>query len=442
MDKPSLYKDPTRNMDKAYIKTTETQRWEGTPLSKPVPRRFDAVAFGETMASQEPIGLYTSHSAPTMYMTTGGGETNQIVALSYIFGMRGTVIGAVVADNEGFRVRDSLRQAGVILHQNHFLIYNKDPLGKYYTPLNTSNAGKGIRVPETEYKRANSPMRLFCDATDFHITEFFENEGTHIAIVGGICNIISPKIHEANLLYLDLAGQTGAFRIGDLNFRKDLVADLAAKDKELPQRWSHEMVDRLDMVIGNQSDYQKQLGFKTTPIDPKAPLSEVLGAYQEMLKEVHKAKPNLKMSAVQLRNAITADRIQWLAAIYDPVIDDMYISPIFKGMHGEGVEIGNRIGGGDSVSSAIAGILFLGYTLKDAGVTWPDTPMVVDRDQQEFIQHARVLEDNVLISAATFGAVNGLLTQTLDGDVTRILWPQLRDAVKTACEGTGAHVAR
>ncbi len=439
---PTLYAPPQRNLETAFIKTTPTQRWDGTTLEREVPREFDAVAFGETLYCEVPSGNYPTHAANNFYVTVGGGETNQVVALSYIFDLDTTVFGAVCRDSMGIHIRDTLRQAGVTIDPSRFPMYKSDDLGEVHSPFYRSNRGSGIRVAETEYCRGNTPMRRVCTAADFDFATFFRTQGAHVAIAGGIANLLSDEMHNANIQYLKLAGETGAFRVGDLNFRAALV-----KGVDDPTAWSHEMVDNLDMVIGNQSDYQKQTGYGLPrPIDPRANLSEVLDVFKEMLNEVHKDKKNLRLLGVQLRNAITADRIQWTAAIYDPIEDKMYVSPIFKGALGEGVDICYRVGGGDSTASGIIGSLYLGLTLQDLndgkGIKWPDPPLIVDEDQRDFVQATRLLEDNVLMSAAVMGATNGLLTQTQDDDATRILWEQLQREVSSACEGTGAHNAR
>src|SRR3990172_11910067 len=83
-----------------------------------------------------------------------------------------------------------------------------------------------------------------------------------------------------------------------------------------------------------------------------------------MLARVAKKYSNLKLVGTQLRAALSADRINWGAVLYDPAEEKIHLAAIR-----ENVEIADRTGGGDSFVSGVAAALLKGKSLQDA-VEW------------------------------------------------------------------------
>lgn len=432
-----LYQPQQRNLATAYIKTDETHRWDGSELGKTVPRKYVMTAFGETLATGIPPKGVPYNAARDLRIEHGGGETNGAEAFAYCLDQPSAVFGALVRDMWGFAALGGLKEAGVDV--SHILQFEADSLGNIHSPFYISEIGAGVRASRTQYFREHTPMRKVVKSSDFDWEKFHRNEGTIIAATGGICNLLSEETHKAVLAYLDVAGQYGCFRYTDLNFREALVGKGNDAVKEA-QRRNQEMVRRVEMVIGNQSDFTKALGEEKVKVDPKAPLHEAIGAYQEQLKRVAEKYSNLKLVSIQLRNAITSDRIGWGALLYDVVNDKMYFSPILQGAVGEGVDIEYRVGGGDSVASLTAGILYLGKRLSDIKDLKLAKP--VDEERARIFEKIGQNLDDVLQSAVVFGMMHGMLVQTIETDVSRILFSDLETHVKSELAGSGAHTLR
>ena len=198
------------------------------------------------------------------------------------------------------------------------------------------------------------------------------------------------------------AGKYGTFRSFDLNYRSKVEPNKDARARDEPP-----IVPHVDFLVGNQSDFADALGYETKKVDKEAPFDVWLAVYTEMLRKVAKDYPNLKLIGTQLRGALTADRINWGAVLYDVAEDKIYQAAVR-----ESIEIADRTGGGDSFASGVAAALLKGKTVQEA-VEW--------------------------------GAAHGILVQETPGDTTMVTEKDVLAEVKRAQARRGserAEVAR
>ena len=123
-----------------------------------------------------------------------------------------------------------------------------------------------------------------------------------------------------------------------------------------------------------------------------------------MLRAVAKDFPNLKIIGTQLRGALSADRINWGAVLYDVSEDKMH-----RAVVRENVEIADRTGGGDSFASGTMAAIMNGKALEDA-VQW--------------------------------GAAHGILVQETPGDFSMVKQADVEAEVKRALSGGGVSALR
>jgi 2-dehydro-3-deoxygluconokinase len=128
----------------------------------------------------------------------------------------------------------------------------------------------------------------------------------------------------------------------DLNFRDSLWKSIGGKAKA--QEVNREIVRTVDLLLGNEEDFSAMLG-----VHPKGVTEDFaelpIAAYEDMLREVAAAYPNLKLIASTLRTAHTASRNAWGAiALYQDQI--VHIPQI-------DIDIYDRVGGGDSFASGL-----------------------------------------------------------------------------------------
>lgn len=363
---------------------------------------YDEVSLGEVMLRIDPGDVPI---ARTRYARIwhGGGETNVAEGLSYCFGLRTAVVTALVDDGIGRNIENQMRESGV---DTSMIIwfntkakgnFSTDAKGTLHNGINFTWAGKGVLPSVTEYYRAHTPIRELKPG-DFDWTGLFKR-GVRWFHTGGIYALISPSSGQVAIEALKSAGDAGTFRSYDLNYRSKVEPN-----KERARELNREIVKYCDMLMGNQDDFDDCLGEQCRKVGKDEPLEIWLQAYTEMLRGVAKKYPNLKLIGTQLRAALSADRINWGAALYDVAEDKIYLAAVR-----ENIEIADRTGGGDSVVSGIAGALLKGLSLEDA-VQW--------------------------------GAAHGILAQETPGDVTMVKEDDVKAEVKRAISGGGVSALR
>jgi len=364
--------------------------------------RYDALALGEVMMRIDP-GDIPTHRARSARIWHGGGETNVAEGLAACFGLRTAVITALVDDGIGRNIENQMREAGV--DTSHIIWFNTSGKGKYATDgkgtlhngVNFTWAGKGVLPSVTEYYRAHTPVRELKPG-DVDWDAVFGG-GVRWFHTGGIYSLISPTSSELALEAMKKAGEHGTFRSSDLNYRSKVEPN-----KERARSINKRLVPHVDFLVGNQSDFLDALGYESKSVAESDPFSVWLEAYAEMLRRVAEDYPNLKIIGTQLRGALTADRINWGAVLYDVAEDKVYQAAVR-----EGIEIADRTGGGDSFVSGVAAALMKGKGLQDA-VDW--------------------------------GAAHGILVQETPGDTTMVTQAEVEKEVARARKGGGVSALR
>jgi len=363
---------------------------------------YDAVALGEVMLRIDP-GDVPTHRARHARIWHGGGETNVAEGLSACFGLRTAVVTALVDDGIGRNIENQLREAGV--NTSHVIWFSTGGKGEHATDgkgtlhngINFTWSGKGVLPSVTEYYRAHTPVREL-KRGDVDWGGLF-GRGVRWFHTGGIYTLISPTSSEVALEAMKAAGEQGVFRSFDLNYRAKVEPN-----KERAREINRGIVPHTDFLVGNQSDFLDALGYESRKVATSDPLDAWLDAYQEMLRQVAKDYPNLKLIGTQLRAAITADRISWGAVLYDAGEDRMHQAAVR-----EGIEIADRTGGGDSFMSGVAAALLKGQG-PEVAVEW--------------------------------GAAHGIMVQETPGDTTMVRQRQVEQEVARAKKGGGVSALR
>jgi 2-dehydro-3-deoxygluconokinase len=249
----------------------------------------------------------------------------------------------------------------------------------------------------TEYYRAHTPIREIKPG-DFDWAGLFA-KGVRWFHTGGIYALISPTSGDVALEAMGAAGDAGTFRSFDLNYRSKVEPD-----KDRARKINRRIVELADFVVGNQNDFDDALGEQSRPVSKDESFDVWLEAYSEMLRRVAKAYPNLKLIGTQLRGALSADRINWSAVLYDVAEDKIHRATVR-----ENVEIADRTGGGDSFASGVAAALLKGKSVADA-VQW--------------------------------GAAHGICVQSTPGDTTMVTQADVEKEVKRAATGGGVSALR
>ena len=365
--------------------------------------RYDAVSLGEVLLRIDPGDVPTAR-ARTARIWQGGGETNVTVGLSYTFGLRAAVLTALVDDGVGRNIENQLREVG--LDTSRVIWFNNSGKGKYSTDakgtlhngVNFTWAGKGLLPSVTEYYRAHTPIREIGPG-DVDWDHLFGEVGTRWFSTGGIYTLLSPKTAALAEEGMRKAGEHGVGRSFDLNYRSKVEPD-----KERAREINRGIVPHVDFLVGNHDDFDDALGFETDPVPKDAPFEEWLDAYTVMLRKVAGDYPDIRLIGTQLRGALSADRIDWGAVLYD-VANDAVHQAVVR----ENVEIADRTGGGDSFASGV-----IAATLNGKG-------------PEEAVQ---------------WGAAHGILVQETPGDITFVTQGDVEKEIARALAGGGVSALR
>ncbi len=363
---------------------------------------YDAVALGEVMMRIDPgdIPVARARSARIWH---GGGECNVAEGLSACFRMKTALVTALVDDGVGRNIENQLREAGV--DTSLIIWFRTDGEGRFCTDhkgtlhngINFTWAGKGVLPSVTEYYRAHTPVRELKPG-DVDWDGLFE-KGVRWFHTGGIFNLISATSCELAIEAVRMAGKHGTFRSYDLNYRSKVEPD-----KGRARKVNQEIVAHVDLLVGNQSDFDDALGYQSEKVAPDAPFEKWLDVYTALLRRVGREYPNLKLIGTQLRGALTADRISWGAVLYDVQQDRLCTAAVR-----ENIEIADRTGGGDSFVSGVA---------------------------------AALMKGNDIETAVQWGAAHGICVQETPGDTTMVTQKDVEKEVRRAMAGGGVSALR
>ncbi|MBT4482467.1 MAG: sugar kinase, partial [Candidatus Latescibacteria bacterium] len=327
---------------------------------KPVEKtKYDIATLGEVMLRIDPINVPLAR-VRTARIWHGGGETNVGEGLAYAFRMRAAAVTALVDDGIGRSIESQLNEAGI--DTSHIIWFNTAGSGKHSTDrkgslhngIHFTWAGKGVLPYTTEYYRAHTAVSTLSPG-DFDWDKLF-SQGVRWFHTGGIFTLIGSETAGFALEAMKTAKKYGTFRSFDLNYRAKVEPD-RKKAGEINRR----IVAETEFLVGNQSDFYDALGYETRSVSKDEPMDAFMAAYTDMLRQVAKDYPNLKIIGTQLRSALSADLINWGAILYDVAEDTVYQAVVR-----EHVEITDRGGGGDSFCSGVAGSLMMGKSIKEA----------------------------------------------------------------------------
>ena len=340
---------------------------------------FDAVSLGEVMLRLDP-GEGRIKTARSFKAWEGGGEYNVIRGLRRCFGMKTAVLTAF-ADNEvGKLMEDFILQGGVDTSLIKWM--KTDGIGRVcINGINFTERGFGIRGALGCSDRANTAISK-ATAEDFDFDYLFGELGVRWLHTGGIYAALSAKKYGTIVSY-------------DLNYRPSMWSAIGGQEKA--QEVNKEIAKYVDVMIGNEEDFTACLGFEIEGND--ANLKELnLDGYKKMINEAAKTYPNFKVVATTLRTVKTATVNDWSAICWAD-------GEIYKATQYDGLEIMDRVGGGDSFASGLI------FGLMETG------------DPEK---------------AVNYGAAHGALAMTTPGDTTMAS----RSEVEALMGGAGARVKR
>jgi 2-dehydro-3-deoxygluconokinase len=315
-------------------------------------RRWDCLSLGEVMLRPDP-GENRIHTTRQFQVWEGGGEYNVARGLRRCFGLRSAIVTALAENPVGRLVEDFILQGGVDTSLLKWVPF--DGVGRTVrNGLNFTERGYGVRAAAGCSDRGNTAVSQI-KSGDFDWEAIFgPSNGARWFHTGGIFAALSESTAQVAAEAMDAARKYGTPISYDLNYRNSLWKSIGGKAKA--QEVNREIVRKVDLLLGNEEDFSAMLGVKIKGVSEDFNELPIAG-YSEMLREVAKLYPNLKLIASTLRSVHTASDNAWGAiALYE---DQIVHVPQ------RDIDILDRVGGGDSFAS---GLIY--GLLANKGIDW------------------------------------------------------------------------
>jgi len=312
--------------------------------------RWDLISLGEVMLRLDPGDVRVS-TARQFRVWEGGGEYNVARGLRRTFGMNTAIVTSLADNAVGRLVEDLMLQGGVDLDHVRWVKY--DGVGRAVrNGLNFTERGFGVRAASGCSDRGNTAVSQLKTA-DIDWEEIFVRQGARWFHTGGIFCALSETTPAVALEAMQLAKKSGATVSYDLNYRLSLWQSIGGKAKA--QEVNRALMPFVDVLIGNEEDFTAALGYAVPGMDEN--ISRLDHAnFKTMMKTVRSEFPNLSVVAVTLRTAHTATRNDWGAIAF---ADDSFYEAATR----KGLEIFDRVGGGDSFASGLIYGFLTGHDL-------------------------------------------------------------------------------
>jgi 2-dehydro-3-deoxygluconokinase len=302
--------------------------------------KYDLVALGEIMLRLDP-GEGRVRTARELKVWEGGGEYNVARGLRRCFGLK-TAVCTAFADNEvGRLLEDFILQGGVDTEFIKWVPY--DGVGRTVrNGLNFTERGFGVRGAVGTSDRGHTAASQLKPG-DFDWDRIFGQPGARWLHTGGIFAALSDTTPRLVLEAVQAARKHGAIVSYDLNYRPSLWKSIGGQKRA--QEVNREIARHVDVMIGNEEDFTACLGLEVEGADEHLSRIEVT-AFKRMIEKAGKAYPNFKVVATTLRAVKTATRNDWGAICWAG-------GQFHEAPNREGLEILDRVGGGDSFASGL-----------------------------------------------------------------------------------------
>lgn len=292
-----------------------------------------AVVYGELLLRLDPPGFQRIVQADRFEVRYTGAEANAGVSLVN-FGVPTRVVSRVPATEIGDACLGYLRRYGL---DTSYVARGGDRLGLFYL-----ETGVAQRPSKVVYDRAGTAIRTPADG-DYDWPAIFADAGWfHFSGTAAALGERAVAVLDEALTAAAAAGVTVSC---DLNYRAMLWGDRSAGAVMEP------LMDRVDILIGNEEDAEKVFGVKASGSDVTA--GRVEPAAYARAAETLVARFGVRYAATTLRGSRSASSNSWAAILSDGTT--AWESRIYD------IEpIVDRVGAGDAFSGGLIYALMTG----------------------------------------------------------------------------------
>ncbi len=284
------------------------------------------VTFGEIMLRLSPPDRRRIFFSDKFDVIYGGAESNVAASLA-MYGLDTYFVTKLPKNELGEAAKSHLRKFKV---KDDYVSEGGERIGIYF--LETGSAQRSSKVIyDRKYSSISEAVpddfdweKIFVNAKWFHFS--------------GITPALGENLPQITLEALKVAKKKGITVSCDLNYRKKLWS------VEKASKVMTELMEYVDILIGNEEDAEKVFGIKAVGTDVESGNINK-ESYIEVAEKLTK-KFNFKAVAITLRESISATHNKWSAMLFEN--GKAYISGTYD------IDfIVDRVGGGDSFSAGL-----------------------------------------------------------------------------------------
>jgi len=295
-------------------------------------KKYDLIGFGEAMVRFTPLNHTRLEQSDSLHLSISAAELNVAVNTSR-FGLKAAWVSKLVDTWSGHYIINKGREHGVDMSGVKLIPF--DGRGNIRNGLCFVEVGIGPRPNRQIYDRGHSAIST-AKLSEFDWGNILSQ--TKWYHTTGITTALSDDAIRQVIASLKTARKLGVKTSFDLNFRSTLW------ESDKAQKVMKEVIPYVDVLIGNEEDFEKMLGIKAkvakgySKIDP--------ASYRSVAEKAVELYPNIEVVGTTLRDAKTGLLNDWQTVMF-------YKGDFFVSRKYENLEIIDRTGGGDSFASAL-----------------------------------------------------------------------------------------
>ena len=295
-------------------------------------KKYDLIGFGEAMVRCTPLNHARLEQSSSLHLSISAAELNVAVNTSRL-GLKTAWVSKLVDTWSGHYIINKGREHGVDMSGIKLIPF--DGRGNVRNGLCFVEVGVGPRPNRQIYDRGHSAIST-AKLGEFDWDNILSQ--TRRYHTTGITTALSDDAIEQVIVSLKTAKRLGVKTSFDLNYRSTLWKP------EKAQKVMKDVMPYVDVLIGNEEDFEKMLGIKAnvakgySKIDPES--------YRSVANKAVESHPNIEVVGTTLRDAKTGLLNDWQVVM-------LYKRDFFVSRKYENLEIIDRTGGGDSFASAL-----------------------------------------------------------------------------------------
>lgn len=301
--------------------------------------KYDFMSFGEPNIRLSPPAHDRLGQAEELHLGIAAAELNCCVNISNLSverlvpRLKTAYITKLVDNWTGKYIVNHARMYGVDM--SNIVVEEFDKIGRTRNGLAFVEVGIGPRPSYQIYDRGHTALSKI-QPGDIDWESVLDTRWFHTT---GIVTALGEHTVEEVMKALKAAKKNGATTSYDLNYRSTLWT------KEEARAAAQTLMPYIDVVLGNEEDFDTMLGIKAENTDENYSTINPEN-YKTVAEKVMKLYPHVSAVGTSLREVKTALLNNWQGCMMTR--KGFYVSRKY-----ENIEINDRVGGGDSFASGL-----------------------------------------------------------------------------------------